>query len=73
MQHALHIFEMNGGPQLSWSKEGLLPVQGIRLCVCDQEAYVDNLADTVDQLLFLICAEAKINIFMQTFKIKCKM
>ena len=54
MQHALHIFEMNGGPQLSWSKEGSLLVQGICLCVCHQEAYVDNLMDAVNQLLFYV-------------------
>ncbi len=31
-----------------------LPVHGIRLCVCDQWAFADNLTDTTDQLLILI-------------------
>ena len=28
----------------------LLPVHGLCLCFCNQEAYVDNLADVVNQL-----------------------
>ncbi len=33
-----------------WSK-GSLPVKEFCLCVCDQEAYANNLADAVYQLL----------------------
>ncbi len=34
-----------------------LPVRGICLCVCNQGAYVDNLANAVNQILRYICMQ----------------
>ena len=39
-------------PQI-WGKRWALSVIGICMCVCDQDAYADSIADIVDQLLML--------------------
>ncbi len=41
------------------SPKGLLPVQSVCLCACNQWVYADNHADAVDRLLILICAANK--------------
>ena len=38
----------NGNYPQIWSKGWSLPVQDFCLCVCNQGAYADNLADAVD-------------------------
>ena len=37
-----------------WSKQESLSVQGVCLCVCNQWAYADNLADVVDRPLIIV-------------------